>query len=146
MSEIADTIYRCTQIADLSTIKKDISIFNILTAMDGHRSVRTIAQENSYELEFLIEKVRLLAEKGLLLPVKNHHGGETVVGYMLKELTRLLGPVAGELLKKSATTLGHDLSGFPEDMVPQLTDMVTRFIQEKSKAAEFKMGVLDRIT
>lgn len=109
MSEIADTIYKCAKDADLSVYKKDIELFNILWAMDGERSVKTIAREDSYELDFLIEKVRLFADKGILVPIQQHQAGETVVGYIHKELTRLLGPVASALLRKSATALGHDI-------------------------------------
>ena len=149
MSDIANNTYKCVEGRGLSAHKGDLQIFNILTAMDGKRSVSTIAREDLYELDFLIEKVNQLIQEGILVPVRGAGGAnidKETIKFMQMELTHLAGPVGGMLLKKSAAKLGHDISSFPAGKISELLDMVSKFFKNQSKADDFKRSILDRVT
>lgn len=147
MSDIANNTYKCVEGRDLSAYKSDLQIFNILTAMDGKRSVSTIAREDLYELDFLIQKVNQLVRAGILVPVGGGsiHIDRATVKFIQMELTHLVGPVAGMLLKESAAKLGHDIYSFPAGKISELLDVVAKFFQDQSKADDFKRNILARM-
>ncbi|MEJ2038182.1 MAG: hypothetical protein P8X55_04535 [Desulfosarcinaceae bacterium] len=148
-NEIADMIFRKAPGKDSSSYKNDLQMFNILTAMDGVRSVRAIAKQDFYELDVLAEKVGQLVDKGFLVPIHGADGESGIGAEALKtlqaELTKLVGPVAGMLLKDSAKKLGNDLAAFPLGRADELLDMVCKFIQDQSKAAQFKARMMSQI-
>lgn len=148
-NEIANMTFKTAPGKDLSAFKNDLQMFNILTAMDGMRSVGTIAKEDFYDLNVLAVKVSQLVEMGLLVPVRGVGGGSSIGTEVLKilqsELTKLVGPVAGMLLRDSAKKLGHNLEAFPVGKASELLDMVGKFIQDHSKAVEFKNRMMARI-
>jgi hypothetical protein len=148
-NEIANMTFKTAPDKDFSAIKSDLQMFNILTAMDGMRSVGTIAKEDFYDLDFLAVKVSQLVEMGFLIPIHGTGGGSSISAEVLKilqsELAMLVGPVAGMLLKDNAKKLGHDLNAFPAGKASELLDMVGKFIQNHSKAVEFKKRMMTRI-
>ena len=148
-NEIADMTFKRAPGKDFSAFKNDLQMFNILTAMDGRRSVGTIAEQDFYDLNVLAVKVSQLVEMGLLIPVHKAGSGSSIGAEVIKalqsELTKLVGPVAGMLLKDSAKKLGHNLEVFPVGKANELLDMVGKFIQDHSKAIEFKNRMMARI-
>lgn len=147
-NEMATMVFKAAPGKDFSAFKNDLQTFNILSAMDGARSLGTIAKEDFYDVKVLSEKVGQLVQMGLLVPVQG--GGATSIKpdglkYLQAELTKLVGPVAGMLLKDNAKKLGHDLSAFPASRAGELLEMVVKFIQNDSQALEFKQKVLSRI-
>lgn len=147
--EIANMTFKKAPGKDFSAFNNDLQMFNILTAMDGVRSVGTIAKQDLYDLNVLAVKVSQLVEMGLLVPVHGAGGGSNINGEAIKalqsELTKLVGPVAGMLLKDSAKKMGHPLEAFPVGKANELLDVVGRFIQDQSKAVEFKNRMMARI-
>lgn len=148
-SEIANMTFKKAPGKDFSAFKNDLQMFNILTAMDGMRSVGTIAKQDFYDLNVLTVKVSQLVEMGLLVPVHGTGGGSTIdadtIKVMQSELTKLVGPVAGMLLKDSAKKLGHNLEAFPMGRANELLIVIGNFIQDQSKAVEFKNRIMARI-
>jgi hypothetical protein len=149
-NEIANMTFKAAPGKDFSAVKGDLQMFNIITAMDGLRSVGTVAEQDFYDLEVLAVKVSQLVEMGLLVPVQGAGGGARIGGgvmdAMQSELTKLVGPVAGMLLKDCAKKLGHDLADFPLGKANELLDMVGRYIQDPAKADEFENRILARMT
>lgn len=148
-NEIINTTFTKAPGKDFSAFKDDYQMFNILTAMDGVRSVETIAKQDFYDLDVLVAKVNQLVDKGLLIPV-GWAGGESAIGAeaikaLQSELATLVGPVADMLLKNSAKKLGHDLEAFPMGKANELLDTVSKFIQDQNKAAEFKKRMIAQI-
>lgn len=148
-SEIANMTFKKAPSKDFSAFKNDLQMFNILTAMDGVRSVGTIAKQDLYDLNVLTVKVSQLIEMGLLVPVHGAGGGSSIDAETLKvmqsELTKLVGPVAGMLLNDSAKKLGHNLEVFPTGKANELLNVIGKFIQDQGKAVEFKNRIMARI-
>lgn len=147
--EISNMTFKCVQGIDLSGFKDNLQMFNIIAAMDGRRSVSTIAREDFYEVEFLAEKVNELVQQGFLESV---HGGVNAsvikletLKYLQAELTEHVGPVAGILLKNTAAKMGHDINNFPVERVGELLDHISGSIPNQKKAAKFKRSILSRL-
>ena len=141
--------FRRVESKDLSQFKSDIQLFNILSAMDGRRSIGTIARDDFYEVDLLIEKVNQLVQMGVLEPVQGNGAGSVVhadaMKYLQAELTKLVGPVAGMLLKDTVAKLGHEIASFPKGKVGELLDRVAAFIQNQNKAEDFKRSMMTRL-
>jgi hypothetical protein len=148
-TDMVNMAFRRVESKDLSQFKNDIQMFNILTAMDGRRSIGTIARDDFYEVDVLIEKVNQLVQMGVLEPVQGNGAGAVVhadaMKYLQAELTKLVGPVAGMLLKDTVAKLGHEISSFPKGKVGELLDRVATFIQNQNKAEDFKRTMMTRL-
>ena len=146
VNEIASMAYKVAPGRDISAYKNNLQMFNIITAMDGKRSVSTIAKENFYEVSELADKVKQLVDEGVLVPA---HGGGGGTGSakgvdpvffqtMQTELTKLLGPVAGMLIKDTVRKMGHDIGTFPSGKCEELIETLAKYIQNAGKASTFK--------
>jgi hemerythrin len=69
MSEIKDLVFKRVDGVDYSKIRNDLKLFNVFLAVDGERSVKTIAQDDAYELDYLSSIIDKMENMGLLLPV-----------------------------------------------------------------------------
>lgn len=148
-NEMSNMTFRCVAHKDLTSLKSNIQMFNIIMALDGTRSLGTIARDDFYELDDLIEKVNQLLKMGIIEPVHNADAAtnldHSLVNFVKTELTALVGPLSEVLLKDAAANLGHDIANFPTGKVGELLDEVSAFIQDRHKAAEFKHSVMARL-
>lgn len=147
--EISNMTFRCAPGRDWSSFKDNLQMFNIIAAMDGRRSVSSIAREDFYDVDFLAEKVNELVQQGILESV---HGGTSAsvikletIKYLQTELAKHVGPVAGILLKNTAAKMGHDINNFPVERVGELLDHISGSIPNQGKAAKFKRSILSRL-
>ncbi len=145
IKEIASSTFKHTLGTDLSAFKNDVKTFNILMAMDGIRSVGTIARDDFYEVEALVERVKQLVEMGLLESI--HSGASanvdpSFIAELQSELTTIVGPVAGKLIKKNISQLGYDPSAFPVGRVGDLLDRLSNFIHDHGKSVDFKRRLM----
>lgn len=144
-TEIANMIFKRVEGKELSVFNNDIQMFNIIMAMDGRRSVGTIARENYYEVEFLSEKVKQLVQMEVLELVEEVGGQAAmnleVIKYLQAKLTKLIGPIAGKLIKEAAAKMGHDITSFPSGKFNELLDRVSLFIQNRGEAIDFKRSM-----
>lgn len=62
-------IFRRVDGVNYSKIRNDVRMFNVFLAIDGERSVRTIAREDAYDTEYLATQIDKLEKMGLLVPV-----------------------------------------------------------------------------
>ena len=74
LEEIGDVVFRVGNDVKLSAYAKDIKTFNVILALDGKRSVKTISREDRYDPEELAAKVKTLYDQGVIFRV----GYETV--------------------------------------------------------------------
>jgi hypothetical protein len=139
-NEIAEMVFRRSPGTDLSAHKSDLQTFNILLALDGKRTLGTIAKEDFYELEMLAAKIEQMLSKGLIESSSGAAGSlePSFFNQLTAELTQMVGPVAGLLVKESAVKLGHDTNRFPPQKVDALLTALGNFIQDGAKASEFK--------
>lgn len=69
MSELENIIFRHVDSVDYAAIKGDLGLFSIFIAIDGRRSVRTIARDDDYELDDLMAKIDQMDKMGLITAV-----------------------------------------------------------------------------
>ena len=76
MDVVEDIVFQRVYGANYAKIKDDVKIFNVFFAIDGHKSIKTIAQENHYDLEYLSPIIHQLERLGLLIPKDGASGRE----------------------------------------------------------------------
>ncbi len=69
MDGVKDIVFKRLEGVDYSMIKNDIKMFNIFLSIDGRRSVKTIANEDAYDLEYLFSAIDKMEKMGLLVPI-----------------------------------------------------------------------------
>jgi hemerythrin len=75
MNEFADIIFKRVQGANYQTIRDSLKLFSIYLAIDGRRSVRSIARDDAYELDDLVETIDQFEKLGLIAAVDGSEGG-----------------------------------------------------------------------
>lgn len=122
----------------------DISLLNILWAMDGQRSVADIAQEDAYDLQELAEKVQGLIDMSLIEVIS---GADKIVDARImemiyKQLADYTGPVAEILVANCAKALGYPPTAFPARLLKNLLELLSQELHEEKDATEFKSSIL----
>lgn len=69
LEEIKSTIFKRAAHVKLSDCRDDIKTFNVLFALDGKRSVGTIAAQDAFDPDVLAGKIKALYDKGWIEPV-----------------------------------------------------------------------------
>ena len=121
----------------------DITLLNIVLAMDGHRSVAEIAEEDNYELQDLSEKVQALLTMGVIEAATNANEllSDGVMEVIFKQMANYTGPVADILVENCAKSLGHTTSMFPSYLFEKLLELLSSEIEEDEDAQAFKQSV-----
>lgn len=68
MDIVEDIVFQRVYGANYAKIKDDLKVFNVFFAIDGQKSIKTIATENNYDLEYLSPIIHHLEKMGLLIP------------------------------------------------------------------------------
>jgi len=69
LEEIGETVFIRSARLNLSNYDNDIRTFNILFALDGKRTVQTIADQDAFDPEELRNRIKTLYDQGLIEPV-----------------------------------------------------------------------------
>lgn len=69
LEQIGRTIFKRSDRFDVSNYTNDIRAFNVLFALDGKRSVETIAEQDAFDLDDLINRIKGYYDQGLIEPV-----------------------------------------------------------------------------
>jgi hemerythrin len=77
MNKFADIIFKRVQGANYETIRDSLKLFSIYLAIDGRRSVRSIARDDAYELDELAATIDQFEKWGLIAPADGSEGGFT---------------------------------------------------------------------
>jgi hemerythrin len=81
MDEVKDIVFRREEGVDYSIIRNDVRMFNIFLSIDGDRSVKAIAQEDAYDIDYLFAKIDEMEKMGLLVPVDGADRQESEAPY-----------------------------------------------------------------
>jgi predicted transcriptional regulator len=121
----------------------DITLLNIVLAMDGHRSVTEIAEEDSYDLKDLSEKVQTLLTMGVIEAATNANEllSDNVMEVISKQMANYTGPVANILVENCAKSLGHTTSMFPSYLLEKLLELLSAEIEEEKDAQAFRQSI-----
>ncbi|MGD9006913.1 MAG: hypothetical protein PVG41_03275 [Desulfobacteraceae bacterium] len=69
LEQIGSTIFKRSDGFNVSDYTDDIKSFNILFALDGKRSVQTIAEQDAFDLDDLTNRIKEFYDQGLIEPV-----------------------------------------------------------------------------
>jgi hypothetical protein len=53
MDIVEDIVFQRVYGTNYAKIKDDLKVFNVFFAIDGQKSIKAIAQENDYDIEYL---------------------------------------------------------------------------------------------
>jgi hemerythrin len=68
MDIVEDIVFQRVYGANYAKIRDDLRVFNVFFAIDGSKSIKTIALENGYDLTYLSPIIHQLEKLGLLIP------------------------------------------------------------------------------
>ncbi len=71
LEQIGSTIFKRSENLSLSDYSDDITSFNILFAVDGRRTMQAIAEQDAFDLNDLINKIKAFYDQGLILPISS---------------------------------------------------------------------------
>ena len=69
VEKIGSTIFKRSARLNLSDYADDIKTFNVLFALDGKRSVKTIAVQDAFDPDELEVRIKAFYDQGLIEPV-----------------------------------------------------------------------------
>ena len=69
ISDISNTVFKRSARVNLSDYSGDIKTFNVLFALDGKRSVRTIVAQDAFDADEFAAKLKEFYDRGLIEPV-----------------------------------------------------------------------------
>ncbi len=141
--DLSQVVFKRSEKANLSDHKLDVTLQNVVWAMDGKRSLDVIAREDHYDLEDLSEKANQLLMLGVIEPHKSSHAtiDQTFVHFLSRQLSKSIGPVTSILISDTAEALGHPLTMFPVNKLPHLIDLLSQEIQGNEDKAAFKQAM-----
>jgi hypothetical protein len=147
-SEMANKVFERTNRAAEMGSRLDTHTFNILMAIDGKKSVATIAQEDQHEISDLVDQVKTLLDSGLIKLVLSVASNEKRHQYFKKlkfSLRRIIGPIGDMIIKDQVALLGYDISNFPMGKAYELVNNVSLLIPDKGKAESFVRSMTNEI-
>ncbi len=138
--DLSQVVFKRSEHANLSGHKLDVTLQNVVWAIDGKRSLDDIAREDHYDLEDLAEKANQLLTLGVIEPHKSSHAtlDQAFVSFLSRQLSKSIGPVTDILISDTAEALGHPLTMFPVNKLSHFIDLLSQEIQGHEDRAAFK--------
>jgi hemerythrin len=81
MDIVEDIVFQRVYGTNYAKIKDDLKVFNVFFAIDGQKSIKAIAQENDYDIEYLSPIIHQLEKMGLLIPKDGASGRQVQEEY-----------------------------------------------------------------
>jgi hypothetical protein len=121
LEQIGRTIFKRSHRFNASDYANDIRSFNVLFALDGRRTVQTIAEEDAFDLDDLINKVKDFYDQGLIEPVTDEGisrgRAKKILDTIILKRSRGVGAIAKAIKIKIA------LKGInPDSLTPDTPD------------------------
>ena len=119
LEQFGRTIFKRSDRVNVSEYATDIQSFNILFALDGNRSVETIAIQDAFDLDDLISKVKEFYDQGLIEPAEDVSRGvaKKLLDAIILKRSRGVGAIAKTIKVKIA------LKGInPDSLTPDTPD------------------------
>lgn len=135
-----DIVFKRVIDADYSRIKNKIKLVNVFLAIDGQRSVKTVAREENYKIDELISMVEQLIDLGLVMvPHDNSTAMDSgFFDFLSDELAKELGPMGKIVLEDALGNLGFKKGILPKGSLQKLIDRLSQEMGDARKADNFK--------
>ena len=121
LEQIGRTIFKRSAHLNLSDYADDIKSFNVLFALDGKRSVQTIADQDAFDQDDLIKRIKRFSDHGLIEPVMDQAisrgQAKKILDAIILKRSRGVGAIAKAIKIKIA------LKGInPDNLTPDTPD------------------------
>lgn len=121
LEQIGRTIFKRSAHFKFSDYADDIKSFNIFFALDGKRSVQTIAEQDAFDLDNLINRIKEFYDEGLIEPVTDEvisrGRAKKILDAIILKRSRGVGAIAKAIKVKIA------LKGInPDNLTPNTPD------------------------
>lgn len=147
--QILGMVFRRSSIVDLSAYANDIKTFNVLFALDGKRSVQTIAREDAFNLDELVDMFNSFLSDGLVedvMTAKVSRGrAKAIIDAIIKKRSRGIGAITKSLKIKMALKGIHIDSLTPDtvddpNLIQKLLNLAKKYGVHVTTKAEHSVG------
>ncbi len=146
--EIPGMVLKRSQGIDTANLSLDLSLSNLVWALDGIRTIEAIAREDGYNLDVLVERAGQLLAMGLVEKVVDNSrriADHSFVQELTRQLSTAIGPIADLLIEDIAQEMGLDLNSFPLYQLDNFIALLSKEIRQKEKADTFVENMRDFI-
>jgi hemerythrin len=84
LNSVKNIVFKRVPGVDYSVIRNDVKMFNIFLSVDGERSVRTIAEEDYYDSDYLFQAVDNMEKIGLIIPIDGAESEDPKTSFEVK--------------------------------------------------------------
>ena len=145
--DISGLIFRYITRDSLGKFSLDGKMLSVLAELDGRKSLAMIANTKGLSMDKMRKIIYEMLQLDLIEPVED--AGlmldKEFFGYLNDQLSLAVGPIAGLLIKDTASSIGCNLTQFPKDMAAKLVSNLTSQIDDKEKRSEFQRSVFNKI-
>jgi general secretion pathway protein A len=121
----------------------------IVSRIDGYRDVKAIAENSYLSYETTAKVLRKLRHSGIVDVVPTKAQVDVVpqefVDAMRSEFTKVVGPMAGFLLRERISAFGHSPKEFPKSQLNKLVEAVSTEILHDQLRKEFRTRMAEMI-
>jgi len=138
--DLSQTVFKRIDQTDVSDHNLDVGMKNVLWAIDGQKSLGTIAKEDRYDLNDLTQKTRELLQLGLIQVARASDTSidREFVDFLTDQLSYHLGPVSAMIIDEVAKGIGNPILDFPLHNLRRLIDKLAMEIQGEEDTRIFK--------
>jgi hypothetical protein len=145
--DISHLVFRRTVQEDPGEFSVDGDMLNILVELNGEKKVKEVAEKTGVNLVRMREILTRFLEMDLVesIDMDQKMLSRDFYDYLIAQLSRAVGPIAGILVEEASENLGYRLFQIPQSLAAELIDLVARDIRRQQKGLEFKQRMLEKI-
>lgn len=146
--DISPLIFRQIVGENLKDVSLDGRLLSLFLALDGERSLGTLAQTIGLSPEDLRTTVTRLLELQLIEPLDKEftYLDPEFLSYLTLQYAKAIGPIARILIEEELLAAGHHPNRIPKPQAVILVETLAREIQRKEKKDRFRRDMVRKIT
>jgi hypothetical protein len=146
--DISRLIFRQTVGENLKDVSLDGRLLALFLALDGEKSLGTLAQTIGLSLADVRITVTRLMELQLIEPLEKEftYLGPEFLSYLTLQYAKAIGPLAKILIEEELLAAGHHSARIPKTVAMVLVETLAREIQRKEKKDRFRRDMVRKIT
>ena len=146
--DISPLIFRQIVGENLRDVSLDGRLLSLFLALDGEKSLGTLAQTIGLSPEDLRTTVTRLLELQLIEPFEKEftYLDPEFLSYLTLQYAKAIGPLAGILIEEELLTSGYHPARIPKKQAVILVETLAREIQRKEKKDRFIGDMVRKIT
>lgn len=145
--DISTLVFRRVMRQDAGEVSFDPQMLAVFMELDGKKNLAAVARRTGQKMSSIREAVIKLLRLKLIEPMTSAISvldGE-FTGYLQRELSLAIGPLAEIVIEDAAHDLGHDLSRFPSQRAAELVELIGREIKREDRRVAFTQNMVAMI-